>query len=876
MKKSILYILTIVFWSQDPVFAQNWMKDLNMSSPNFFETQRVFEEYAKSSGESVNYFIEKDSYYAKYKRWEHFWETRVDSDGQFPDANILRTEMKNLLKEKKYLFSDKSLSNWTFAGPSTFLSNNAGGIGRVNCIAFHPTLPNTFWVGTPGGGLWKTTDAGATWSTTTDNLPVLGISDIAINYLNPSIIYIATGDGETVLVNPGSIRSVGVLKSIDGGITFNETGLSMNLTNQKIVNRLLIHPSNPFILIAAASDGIWKTTDGGTNWTNEQAGWFTDLEFKPDDPNYIYASTLSNTGTSQIFRSTDGGNSWTQVTGLSGINRIDLAVTPSLPTVVSALCADQTGQGGMKGIYSSINNGASFTLALNGDCTNNMLGRKYNGDDCGGQGVYDIAYSIHPTNPDEIWVAGINNWKTADGGASWNINTMNTYDPVLNPVAAPYLHSDKHKIAYHPMNSDFVFTCSDAGLHVTNNGGATWYDLSDGLGISQMYKIGVSAISPDRVLCGLQDNGLKQKISTGWLEVMSGDNMEEIIDPVDEAVQYSCALTGILYRTLDNWVSREIIAYNIPGFTSYVTANGLGPGSWVTPFMLDPNNHQTLFIGYNDIFKSTDRGDTWSQISNFNSAATLKHISIAPSNSQVIYAATYDTLYVSGNGGAIWTYQTISTITGNVAHKISSITISPLDPLTLWVTISGFNAGNKVFKSINGGASWTNVSGTLPNIPINCMVYENGSNDGTYIGTDLGVFFKDNSLSDWIPYDNGLPNVQINELEISYVDNTLWAATYGRGLWKSDLFTVGINENNAFSNAVILYPNPSKGTFTLEIDNFEATKIEVYTAVGEIIHTAEIQANQTSIDLTDSAKGVYFVHIVSANANCIKKIIIEP
>jgi photosystem II stability/assembly factor-like uncharacterized protein len=872
MKRIFIFLLFSIV--TNCLVSQSWMEKLDMNHPDFYKIQKEFYESVNENPAEPFNTVDKDDVITKFKRWEYFWETRVDANGDFPKANILWNELEKYTAHQKNK-SPSSIANWSFAGPSTFLSANAGGIGRVNCIAFHPTLPNTFWVGTPGGGLWKTDDAGVTWITTTDNLPVLGISDIAVDYSNPNIIYITTGDSETVLVTPGSIRSVGVLKSLNGGITFNPTGLSISLSYQNAFNRIIIHPTNPSILIVAGSDGIFRTTNGGSTWTFQQAGWFTDLEFKPSDPDYIYASTLSTTGTSQIFRTTDNGITWNQVTALSGVNRIDLAVTPSLPNVVSALCADTYGQGGMEGIYSSTNSGVSFALALNGDCTNNMLGRKYNGDDCGGQGVYDIAYSIHPTDPSEIWIAGINNWKTDDGGATFNVNTMNTYDPILNPVGAPYLHSDKHKIAFHPMNPNYVYTCSDAGLHVTNDGGASWFDLSDGLGISQLYRIGTSATAADKVLCGLQDNGLKQKTASGWKEVMSGDNMEEIIDPLDTAVQYSCALTGILYRTLDNWNTKDLIAYNIPGFTAYVAANGLGPGAWVSPFVMDPVSNQTLYLGYNDIWKTTDRGDTWSLISNFGSSTTLKQMAIAPSNNQVIYASTYDTLYVTANGGTSWTYTTIGSITGTLTNKISYITVHPTNPLVLWLTISGFDAGNKVFKSINGGISWTNISGTLPNIPVNCLVYQNGSNDGIYIGSDLGVFYKDNTLTDWITYDNGLPNVQVNELEISYIDNKLWAATFGRGLWKSDLYTPVGFDDNEINDKVLIFPNPTSGIIELNLQSFSDAELQVFNVIGEQVFQTKVISSKTMLDLKTFSKGIYFVKVASVKGSCVKKIIIH-
>ena len=527
----ILVLLFVISGFGNKSHAQEWLEKTNAASSDFFEIQKAFYNYYNAHTRDADTGREdNDDEFAKFKRWEYYWETRVDANGNFPPADMLWKAWDGYYTQSAKISNTLTSANWIFAGPATYAFGAAGGgIGRVNCIAFHPTLPNTFWVGTPDGGLWKTTDGGASWTTTTDNLPVLGISDIAVDYSNPNIIYLATGDGETAILTPASSKSVGVLKSTDGGATFNPTGLSINIIAQKLTNRILIDPVSPQILLVAASDGILRTTNGGTTWTNQQAGWFQDLEFKPGDPDYIYASTLSNNGTSQIFRSTDNGISWTQVTAFSGVTRIDLAVTPAMPNVVSALCANTTGLGGLQGVYSSTNSGASFTQVITGTCANNMLGRTFNASDCGGQGVYDLAYAIHPTNTNEIWIGGINNWKTTDAGATWNLNSMNTTDTVLNPNHTPYLHSDKHRIAYHPLDPDYIFCCSDAGLHITNDGGASWYDLSNGLGISQLYRVGTSASAIDKVLCGLQDNGTKLHNSAGWQEIMSGDNMEEIM-----------------------------------------------------------------------------------------------------------------------------------------------------------------------------------------------------------------------------------------------------------------------------------------------------------------------------------------------------------
>ena len=802
----------------------------------------------------------------KFKRWEAYWEPRVGSDGRFPDPDVLRRAWVEYTIDHPVLRgpSAKAAANWTEVGPSTFMFAGFGGIGRVNCIGFHPTIATTFWAGTPAGGLWKTVDGGASWTTTTDDLPVLGISDIVIHPTDPDIMYIATGDAETALVIPSSTKSIGVLKSNDGGASWSPTGLSMNVVAQKLIARLLMDPTNPQILLVAASDGIWRTTNGGTTWTNTAPGWFIDMEFKPGDAQIVYATTLSGVGDAQIFRSTSGGLSWAQVTSFSGTTRIAIAVSANAPGHVTAVCADMYPIGGLEGVYTSQNSGASFAQSIDGNCTNNMLIRTYNAQGCGGQGVFDLACAIDPTDASERWIGGVNLWRTTNGGALWNLNTMWTQDPVLNPNGEPSLHSDKHCIAFHPLVPNVVFVGSDGGLHGTNDNGTTWYDLSNGMGISQMYKVGVAANVADRALCGLQDNGLKQYETAQWADHIPGDHMECIIDPVDANVQYSCALTGLLYRTTDNWTNRTMIAYNIPGFTAFVMQYGFGPGAWVTPVVMDPFDNHTLYVGLNEVWRTTDQGDSWMAISGIGSSASLRSMAVAPSNNQVIYAATYDTLYRTLNGGSNWMTVPVGAITGNTGNALSSITVSETNPLLLWVTISGYDAANKVLRSIDGGFNWTNVSGTLPNIPVNCGVYENGSDDGLYVGTDLGVFHRDDTMLDWEAFNTGLPNVQVNDLEIAYVNGTLWAATFGRGLWRTELATlIGVPEIKPGTETIVVAPDPSDGGFTVTVHDHQGARLEIFTPTGTRVFSSAFAAPSIRVDLRHVAAGMYVVRVFS-------------
>jgi len=421
--------------------------------------------------------------------------------------------------------------------------------------------------------------------------------------------------------------------------------------------------------------------------------------------------------------------------------------------------------------------------------------------------------------------------------------------------------------AFHPLNSNLFYECNDGGLYATNDSGITWYDLSNGLEISQIYRLGTSATISTNVIVGLQDNGSREIYSGQWYEQTGGDGMECIIDYSDANIEYASYAQGVIYRTYDFWANQTTISDNIPGQPQ---------GAWVTPFVIDPVNPQTLYAGYNNLYKTTNRGDSWTQISNLGSADKLISLAVAPSNPLTIYTATFDTLYTTSDGGSSWYYAA-----PNTSLNMTYIAVHSNDPLTLWITFSGYTAGQKVYKSTDGGATWTNISGTLPNVPVNCIVYETGSNDDLYIGTDVGVYYRDASMTDWIQYNTSLPNVVVTELEIQKNTNKLWAATFGRGLWRSDLYSTSIGiDNQIFNNSISIQPNPTTGTFILNLNNNQTkiVSIEVYNILGAKIRhikQSEISGNEITIDLQEQTDGIYYVQINTEKGKIIEKIILN-
>lgn len=777
------FLLLPLLFAASAAFSQSWLEDFyapnDAKSPsNFYQIQKDFNEYWSKYDIQGGYYYEngqkkKAGGWKQFKRWEWLWETRINlKTGEFPDVNIVEIQKSFL---DKYSKSTPDLSNWQSMGPSSSAGGYAG-VGRINCIAFHPTDPNTFWVGAPSGGLWKTDDGGASWSVLTDNLPVIGVSEIIIpsDYETSQTIYIATGDRDA-----GDNYSIGVLKSTDGGQSWNQTGLTFPVSSGYRITRLLVHPTQQNIFYAATNGGIFKSTNSGDTWTIVLSGLFFDMEFKHgSEDNILFAVTANRTGSSVIYRTTDAGQNWSVVhTFPTKAYRIEMDVSRSNSEYVYALSSD-TG-GGLEGIYRSSNGGVSFEKVYDPSSTGkNLLNWYINSSEAGGQGWFDLTLSVSPTSEFILYLGGVNTWKSNTGGLTWNCANFWTSYTGYNTVGAPVVHADKHYMTY--QNDNTFFEANDGGIYKTTDGGSTWNDLTNGLVISQMYKLGVSQTVKDEVITGLQDNGSKLTGSGNWSDVKGGDGMECIIDYTDVKVQYATYVNGQIDRTLNRWTNRVDISAKIPG----------GPnGAWVTPYMLDPNDNQIIYVGYEDVWKSINRGDSWIKISNLGLSNKIRSMAIAPSSSKTFYITDLNNFYRTTNGGTSWTDLTAKVPT--TGNAITYISVDDKDPQRVWITLGGYG-GSKALESTDGGETWSDISAGLPTVPANTIIQNKLSKtQHLYAGTDIGVFFREGN-GEWTLFSNNLPSVIVTELEIHYdkqqaANSVLYASTYGRGLWKSNL-----------------------------------------------------------------------------------------
>ncbi|MCZ2355244.1 MAG: PKD domain-containing protein, partial [Bacteroidia bacterium] len=782
-------------------FAQQpWMEPLKgKPTPTFYEIQDAFNTYWK------NRPIVKGAGYKSFKRWEYFWKSRVNPvTGEFPDMSIYIQELQKIQQRNQ---ANMALAaTWTEMGPKK-VSGSLTGIGRVNVVKIHPTNTSKIYAGTAGGGLWISNDAGSTWATSTDQLGSIGISDIVFDPTNSNTMYMATGDADGHLGGGNNaIYSVGLLKSTDGGNTWAATGFSYTYQNQRVIYKIHIHKTNNQIILLATNNGLYRSSNGGTSFSAlYSSGIFTDIKDHPTTPNTIYTTAYGN----GVYVSTNGGTSFTQATGLpsSDVGRIQLATTAAAANNVYAIIAKNSNSG-LLGVYRSTNSGTSFSTITTSP---NLLANDVAGSAADGQGFYDLAITVDPTNANIIYVGGVNIWKTTNGGSSWTL--------IAHWSASggkPYVHADQHCFEW---NGTTLYIGNDGSIWKTTNGGTSYTDLGQssataGIGCLQIYRIGNSTTSNSRVLAGAQDNGTNlynNAASPPWSETTGGDGMECFFDRTTANTYYTSVYNGSIYRT--SGMGTVDISPN-------------ATGAWVTPFVHDPNNNTTIYGGYQDVWKTTNStatSPTWAKISNnLTGGDDILALAVAPSNSSVIYAAESNAIYKTTNGGTSW-----SSVTSGLPVSsaiINYIAISNTDPNVVFVVFGGFSSGNKVFKSTNGGSTWTNYSTGLLNVPVNCIVYQNSSNDAVYVGTDFGVYYRDNSLSSWVSYNTGLPNVIVDDLEIQYSVGKLRAGTFGRGLWESDLYSTSGTPSAQFT----VSPTSGCAPFTITPTN-TSTNATSYT-----------------------------------------------
>jgi len=847
MKKLLLLTVSLLFFKN--ANSQSWLPEHTGTTKydDIIERFRNTPDTEKEDDEANENDLPREGKNYHFERWAWYWQNHLDENGNL--ASPLRTfeawQQLKLSKAATARFKTTNQAQWSFVGPSSSPGGYRG-IGRINNIGFHPTDSNTFIVATAGGGAWRTTNGGQSWTCLTDQLPVLGTSDVDYNPLNPNTIYLCTGDRDA-----SDTYSLGVLKSTDGGVTWDTTGLIFKRNDLRLTNALVINPKDTNSLTLATSVGMMKSYNGGQTWSTTAAGHFKEVVYHPLDTNIMYAATVSP---GAIYRSVNGGSTWQQTLAPTNAGRISIAVTPAAPSIVKAVVS-RSSDNGLEGIYHAADTGKTFTKIFGNpnDCSTNILNgsNTLSGSSCGGQGWYDLSIAISPVDANKIFVGGVNTYRSMNGGSNWTIvNQWFGGMPGLSVV-----HADKHMLAFNPVAPAAVYECNDGGIYRSYNVNL-WTDLTNGLQNTQFYRLATSDMA-SFVVAGAQDNGTKAVDFNGSsTELTGGDGMDCQIDFFDPNTFYTSTQYGNFNRTTDG--GNSFTGITIPG-------NPTGP--WITPLQLSYQSSSWLFAGYQHVFFSPDMGNSWTDISPMlSNSADITRLSLSPQDQNRILALQGSVIRYTKDFGNTW-----SPVSSLFGSNISDILMDPLDTNRLYVTYGGFGS-TKVAQYVFG-SGWTKIQDSLPNIPIQCITkdVENGT---LYIGTDIGVFYKDTASTHWQPFNTGLPVIEVTDLSINYTTNEVWASTYGRGIWKSPRYTIntGIGSIPLALNVISVAPNPAHNSFTLSTDNdalkTQSVIVRLVGYDGKVVRILENKfdgSGRLQVPTADIAPGTYIVEVQSSH-----------
>ena len=724
--------------------------------------------------------MQKGSGYKPLKRWEYYWSHLANTKGDLPTSRQYWESWKS-----KTSLSSKNpnpVASWSSVGPVDVgvFSGRLPGTGRLNAVAVDPNNANIWYVGAPAGGIWKSTNGGQSWVNLFDDFPQIGVSGIAIDPRDSKTIYITTGDDDAA-----DSYSIGVFKSTNGGQTWNETGAPLNPSGTDanvLLNEITIDPSNSNIVWVAGSTGLYKSTDAGGSWERVQTGYISDFKLKPGDPQTVYAvanAHIGGGGNATTFYRTTNGLDFTKLESSvlpTSAGRVVLGVTPADPEALYVLAANTSSRNfSYQGFYRSRDGGETFTETAN--ATNIMESN---------QAWFDLALEVSPTDADEVYMGCLNIWKSTNGGSTWSrLNRWFQNDD-------SYTHADIHTLK---IFNNRLYAATDGGIYMSRNGGSTFTDYTNNMSIGQFYKLSVSPTNADKMIGGLQDNGGQILSQDAWNNYHPGDGMDNAIDPTNDNIVYGFTqFGGTLNISSDSGQSIGVV-----GAPDDDSGNPLR-GNWITPLAISGEGE--VFAGFDGVYRLS--GNEWVKVSTNSfggvdpgdSYVKLEDLVVDPTNPDILYAAEGTFVYRSGDGGQ--TFQAYF----NAESDIADLAINTNDGSALYVVTSlrvGIRQSRqlseterKVWKlepQSNGNPRVTDLTFDLPaDQAIFAIVHQGRNTDNPiYVGTNLGVYRLDDSLTEWESFLEGLPNTAVSDLEISLDDELITASTYGRGVWQSPI-----------------------------------------------------------------------------------------
>ena len=728
---------------------------------------------------------------------------------------------------------------WQAIGPK-----NIG--GRTVALAFNPQNPNTIYAGSASGGLWRSYTAGAgeqAWHRVATGYPVLGVSGIAIAPNDSNVIYIGTGEvynyqnaniGVSNRITRGTY-GIGILKTTDSGETWTKS-LDWSYNQQKGVQDVDIDPNHPEVIWAATTDGAYKSTDAGVNWELKLPVIMAmNILIQPanSDTVLITCGNLFSNGHG-IYRTIDGGESWTKMTTGLPANfggKAILSYCRTQPDIIYASIGNgYTGDAGTW-LCKSTNAGETWEIV------NTLDYATY-------QGWYSHFVGVKPDDPDVIICGGIDLFKSNNGGVTlqkksyWDHWYMGDV-PVGGPEGPPdYSHADHHVIVYHPDQPDVIYFGNDGGVFRSTDGGETFEGCNGGYQSTQFYN-GFSSSVNDSLLAlgGMQDNASAiYEGSPAWRRVVGGDGCWTAIDAGNDNILYASAQSLYLVKSYDRGWSWNYV--NVPNY---------GTSNFVSPYIVCQDNSQVIYAGRSYILKSTNGGGQWVRMNNNQPLNGMPILSLAvyALDNNYVYAGVIPNfsetnMYRSVNGGESWE---------NISHTLPNrypmdIAVDPVMPFTVYVVFSGFNSAH-VFKSLNGGAVWEDITHELPDVPTNAIAIDPEFPQHLYVGNDLGVFASTNQGESWLAFSAGLPEVVIAmDVSISPQNRKLRVATHGNGVYERSLIgdnTVATDDNEEIENFVLKpnYPNPFQANTMIaySLNKFTLVNIKIFNMAGQEVRS---------------------------------------
>ena len=779
-----------------------------------------------------------------YTRLKWFVEQRM-VDGELAPAGA-RWEASRERLRREHEAGSLPRTTWFSAGPMDLS-------GRILDIEFHPTNPDIVYIGSASGGLWKSTDNGLSYVTTTDQLPVLSVGAVAVLPWNPDIVLMGTGEG-----NGAGVWGVGMLRSTDAGLSWQPTSLNYLMTNHHGFNAIEANPATG-TLLAAARDGLWRSTDEGQNWTRVGTGLWYDVKWKPGDPLRVYAARGANGAGDGVHVSTDDGLSF----ALLGVGQPDpttigktkIAVTPANPGILYAnYCNRLTNES--LGIWRSLDSGATWTARS----TVNIGG---------GQAWYNLTIAADPNNADRIIAGGVGLYASDDGGL-----TLAETGGGNGMGDQTHVHVDHHAVAYEPGSTSAVWVGCDGGVWRSADDGHTWLSRREGLVTYQFYDIAVAQTHPVFLVGGTQDNGIPGRTGpTTWFPTGIGtDGMVCNITPTNAQFVYGEAQNGWHVKSVNG------------GLNWFPINSGLsGNGFWVTPVDQDQIDVLTLFTATTaGIFRSTTGGNVWANVAGYLSV----WLSISRVNHDVVWSVYHGAAMRSLDGGDTWQISTGFSFPHGGATKILA---HPTDANAAFVTFSGYSAGaRRVVLTEDLGATWQNVTGDLPDVPVSAIAVDPLIPSDWYVGTDTGVWISQDGGAHWLPCETGLPHTVVTDLEINVAGRKLVAGTYGRGVWELTLpDPTGVSEGSSLATLHLMldppYPNPASGATTLRFAARDAgqASLDIYDVSGRrMTHVADVRSDGLIRLLSwtppaELASGAYFAVLRAGDEQVSQKIILR-